>query len=294
MKSPWIEAMRLPTLPVSLAGVVTGIALAIGSGAPVRLLPALICLVFALLAQIASNFANEYFDYRAGLDAPGREGPRRGVTEGDITPRAMLVATLATLATACLAGLSLIIWGGWWLIIVGIVIALGVMAYSAGPYPLSCHALGEVAVIFFFGLIPVTFTYYLTSGLTPGAGVISVALGMGILGALVLVVNNFRDRQADAAVGKTTIATLWPRPVILLLYLFGGLAAIALTLPAWLTFSSWWLIVPAAAVIDHAGNFLSLGRAQGRALNPLLGRTALLMAALAVALLIGALIGRYC
>ncbi len=281
--------MRLPTLPVSLAGVVAGIALAVMSGARVRLLPALICLIFALLAQIASNFANEYFDFRAGLDAPGREGPRRGVTEGDITPRAMLIATVATLGAACLAGLSLIIWSGWWLIIVGAVIALGVMAYSAGPYPLSRHALGEVAVIFFFGLIPVSFTFYLTTGLAPGAGVISVALAMGLMGALVLMVNNFRDRQADASVGKTTIATLWPRPTILLLYLLGGIAAIALTLPAWLSLRPWWLIVPAAAVVDHCANFLALGRLKGRALNPLLGQTALLMAALALALLLAAL-----
>ena len=109
--SCWIEATRLRTLPVSIAGVI----LAIGyarlhhSFAPA---PALLCLTFAILAQIASNFANEYYDFRAGLDRPGREGPRRGVTEGDITPRAMLMATYLTLAAACAVGCSLIYFGG--------------------------------------------------------------------------------------------------------------------------------------------------------------------------------------
>ena len=59
--------------------------------------PALLCLVFALLCQIASNFANEYYDWRAGRDRTGREGPRRGVTEGDISPWAMKAATLPLL-----------------------------------------------------------------------------------------------------------------------------------------------------------------------------------------------------
>ena len=104
---PWIEAMRLRTLPVSTAGVITGTAYAVHAGS-FAWIPFTLCLLFALLAQIASNFANEYFDFAAGLDRPGREGPRRGVTEGDISPRAMLGATIGTLSLACLVGLALV------------------------------------------------------------------------------------------------------------------------------------------------------------------------------------------
>lgn len=283
----WIEAMRLRTLPVSLAGVITAIAMAIMTGW-FNIAPALLCLAFALLAQIASNFANEYFDYRAGLDAPGRDGPRRGVTEGDITPRAMCIATYATLAAACCVGLCLVPYGGRWLIIAGVIIVIGALSYSTGPYPLSRHALGEVAVIFFFGLIPVCLTYILSSGLPLSAGVVATALGIGLLGANVLIVNNFRDRKADAAVGKTTISTLLSRPAILLLYLFGGIAGILLTLPAWLKLPLWWLIVPAAAIIDHGANWLAFARAKGKQFNPVLGRTALLMGVMALSLLVGA------
>ncbi|MCM1028790.1 MAG: 1,4-dihydroxy-2-naphthoate octaprenyltransferase [Pseudoflavonifractor sp.] len=286
--NPWIEAMRLRTLPVSLAGVTAGIALAAMAGT-VKVAPALLCLLFALLAQVASNFANEYFDYRDGLDAPGRVGPRRGVTEGDITPTAMRLATFATLGAACIVGLLLLPYGGWWLIPAGIAVALGVLAYSAGPYPLSRHALGEVAVVAFFGLAPVTLTCRLVSGQWGGAAVWSAALGIGIMGALVLVVNNFRDREDDSSSGKTTIATLWPRHVIMLLYLLGGVAGILLTLPAWLCLPLWWLIVPAAAMADHWCNFVAFARAKGRGFNPLLGRTSLFMAAQALALLLASL-----
>ena len=115
---------------------------------------------FAIIAQIASNFANEYYDFKNGFDKKGREGFRRGVTEGDISPAAMKRATYSLLAIDALLGCTLIIWGGWWLVPVGIAIAIFAVAYSAGPYPLSHHGLGDIAVIIFFGFVPVLFTEY--------------------------------------------------------------------------------------------------------------------------------------
>ena len=155
--------MRLRTLPVSVAGVIAGIGCALYSGkfSPV---PALLCLAFAVLAQIASNFGNEYFDCKNGLDKKGREGFRRGVTEGDISPEAMKYATFATLGLAGAIGCATLFYGGLWLLPVGIGIALFALAYSAGPYPLSHHGLGDFAVIVFFGVVPVTLTCYLQEG----------------------------------------------------------------------------------------------------------------------------------
>ena len=99
----WIEAMRLRTLPVSLAGVIYAVGLGIDTH-HFRVMPAILCLIFALLAQIASNFANEYYDFKRGFDRVGRDGPRRGVTEGDISPESMKYATYATLGVACVTG----------------------------------------------------------------------------------------------------------------------------------------------------------------------------------------------
>ena len=96
--------MRLRTLPVSVAGVFMACGCAAANNT-FRLLPAALCLLFAVLAQISSNFANEYYDFADGLDKKGREGPRRGVTEGDISPRAMLAATYIVLGLACVVGL---------------------------------------------------------------------------------------------------------------------------------------------------------------------------------------------
>lgn len=216
---PWIEAMRLRTLPVSAAGVLAGCGVAISYN-NFKPIPALICLVFAIAAQIVSNFANEYFDFKNGLDHKGRQGFRRGVTEGDIKPEAMKRAMIALMAADCLLGLSLVYWGGFWIIAVGVVIALAAFAYSAGPWPLSHHGLGDEAVLVFYGIVPVTLTAYLQCGDWTGgsmAGVLGemwkmaviVSLGVGLLGANVLTVNNVRDVRDDARVGKRTKAVIF-------------------------------------------------------------------------------------
>ena len=131
MIKSWIEAMRLRTLPVSVAGVIAGTGCAIMLGS-FKTVPALLCLLFAMLAQIASNFGNEYYDFKNGIDRKGRAGFRRGVTEGTISPEAMKRATFATWTLAAIAGCVMLIYCSWWLVVLGALIMLFALAYSAG------------------------------------------------------------------------------------------------------------------------------------------------------------------
>lgn len=276
----WVEAMRLRTLPVSTAGVITAMALG-GVYGCFKLLPAVLCLLFAVLAQISSNFANEYFDYRAGLDRPGREGPRRGVTEGDIPPGAMLRATILSLGAACAIGCSLIMWGGWELVPVGLLIAAGVFAYSAGPYPLSRHALGEVAVVLFFGVVPVCMTLYVM-GHYFVAEVVMMSIGIGLMGANILLVNNYRDIDDDRAVGKHTLATVFGGKFATTLYLLNGWVSMVLAVPLLVKLSAIVWIAPAVYLACHTRLWLAVCARSGRALNKMLGMTALNMLAFAL------------
>ena len=285
----WIEAMRLRTLPVSVAGVLCAFSFALMSS-DIRWLPGVLCLLFAVLAQIASNFANEYYDYKSGLDKVGRVGPRRGVTEGDITPGAMKKATFGVLAVACVIGCSLIYWGGWWLIAVGLLIAIGVLAYSTGPYPLSRHGLGEIAVVFFFGIIPVNMTYYLMCGVW-STSVVLASLAIGLLGANVLIVNNYRDMDDDREVGKRTLCVIFGRKFVSILYLINGISAILLTTKTWLEVDI--IYMPIASVILLFSMWKNLRRKSGSQLNPLLGETAMFMFAYTLALFAIVLIKRY-
>ncbi len=272
----WIEAMRLRTLPVSLAGVLfaSGICVAMRSVCVAALV---LCAVFAVLAQIASNFANEYYDYRDGLDRAGREGPRRGVTEGDISPRAMKLATYATLGMACAVGCVLVaLYGSPWMYAAGVLIALGAMAYSAGPWPLSRHGLGEVAVVIFFGIVPVMLTC-MVSGVAPSVTLLMAGIGVGCLGANVLIVNNYRDRDDDLAVGKHTLVVMVGRPAGAAMYLCNGFIAVVFTMRLWMATGPWGWTGPATYLALHLVIFSMLIRRSGRALNPLLGMTAMLM-----------------
>lgn len=291
----WIEAMRLRTLPVSVAGVVGALGYARLLAHPDMLIFVL-CLLFALLAQIASNFANEYFDYKAGVDRPGRYGPRRGVTEGDISPRAMRNAAFGRLCDACIIGLLFVVRGGWPIFICGVIIVLGALAYSAGPFPLSRRCLGEVAVIVFFGLAPVCLTFYLMTGYIDNY-VWAGGLAIGLMGANVLLVNNIRDISDDRASGKHTLVTVFGRRFGSFLYLFNGWMAVYLTGSVWLWIGGAWLVVPAVWLVAHTVlwyyvDSLSRKAAQeadtATRLNPCLGLTATLMALYSIAFAIAA------
>ena len=270
----WIEAMRLRTLPVSVAGVIAGTGCAVMFDS-FKAAPALACLVFAILAQIAANFGNEYYDYKNGIDRKGRAGFRRGVTEGEIDPGSMKMATYSVLALAATVGCTMLLYGPWWLIVVGILIMIFALAYSAGPYPLSHHGLGDVAVVVFFGIIPVTFTCFLQTGNWEGMGVIiPTSLAVGLLAANVLVVNNYRDMEDDAAVGKRTTVVIFGRRFMSMAYLLSGIAGMAAMIPVWTRLPMWALSVPVVYIVLHFMVWLQLRQATGSALNPLLGRTA--------------------
>lgn len=267
--------MRLRTLPVSVAGVLTAIGYNILTDT-FEAVPAALCMIFALLCQIASNFANEYFDYKAGRDRTGREGPRRGVTEGDITPRAMLHAVYATLAAACACGLGLIAYGGWWLIAIGLAVVAGVFAYSSGPKPLSTVGLGEVAVLLFFGIVPVCLTYYVQS-LSWTWPVFAASVSIGLMGANVLIVNNYRDIPDDAAVGKKTLAVRFGRRAMIALYRVNAALAAVLMLPSWLALAQWLAAVPVVYFCGALALSSHMSRLEGASLNPYLGRTSVMM-----------------
>ena len=267
-------------MPVSLSGVIIAIGLAKWHH-HFQWAPALLCLAFALLAQIVSNTANEYFDYLKGTDKPGRVGPRRGVTEGDIKPTTLRNVTFGLLALAGVVGCCLIPYGGWWLLPVGIVIALAALAYSTGPYPLSYHGLGELMVFIFFGVVPVNLTYYVMA-LRFDPLVVLFSITIGLLGVNVLLVNNYRDVEDDRLAGKKTQTVMRGRPITAFAYLLNGYTGMAILAVFWFMIVMgkgrllplWTLAIPVLYLVMHTITWYRLKHRDGAALNPLLGETA--------------------
>lgn len=280
----WLEAIRLRTLPVSVSGVLIAVGLAKFNGA-FRLVPSLLCVAFAVLAQIVSNLANEYFDFKAGTDKKGRVGPRRGVTEGDFSPATLKRAIVGTLVATCAVGLSMLAvvdpgegYANWLLLVgVGVMVAVMAFAYSAGPYPLSYHALGEVAVMAFYGLVPVIFSYYVVAGdFHPYAVIAGIAIGL--MGVNVLLVNNYRDVDDDREAGKRTSVVVAGRTLAAFAYLLNGLLALSvlgvLWLRLWMEWGWWTMLPPAIYMVLHLTSWHRLKQRTGAALNPILGATA--------------------
>lgn len=268
----WLEAARPRTLPASLSPVLLGCALAYRDGV-FQWIPALLCVGVALLAQIASNFANDYFDFKKGADGANRLGPERAVAQGWITPKAMLIGTFVTLGFSCLMGCGLLFYGGWWLIGVGLAIALCVLAYSAGPFPLAYNGLGDVCVVLFYGVVPVCFTYYVQA-LSFSLLAFLLSLAVGFLSANILIVNNYRDYAQDRAAGKRTSIVLFGRRFGRVAYLVNGLIALLLVFPLLLAAPLWLTALFGLFFVLFVATWQEMRKREGRSLNATLGHTA--------------------
>ena len=273
-------------MPVMVA---TSLALAHGAA---DYLSAAICLVFALLVQIGTNFANDYFDFVKGADTPARVGPRRAVAAGLIAPGRMLTATWVVLVVAFAVGLLLVREGGWILLPIGIVSILCAITYTGGPFPLGYNGLGDVFVFIFFGLVAVCTTFYVQVGaVTPD--VTSCAAAMGLLAANILVANNYRDAETDARAGKKTLVVRFGRRCAVWQYALSVTVAL-LCPPALLLTGYRWPVLLPLLLVPWA---VTLTRRLAASCEPveqiaLLGDTAKFLAVFGVLLSVGVILAR--
>lgn len=271
----WMEAARPKTLFASLSPVLAGSAIAWRDDC-FQLLPALLCVAVALSAQIASNYANDYFDYRKGADRDDRLGPARAVASGWILPKAMLNATFIALCISCICGCFLLFYGGWILLPVGLLMAVCVLAYSAGPFPLAYNGLGDVCVLLFYGIVPVCFTYYVQANAFSLPAVL-ISFAMGLLSINILIVNNYRDYEQDKISGKRTTVVIFGKRYGRIAYLMNGLLAVLIVLPFLLLEKAWLDMLFALFFALFVMTWIKFKKLEGRALNKILGLTSLLV-----------------
>ncbi len=282
----WWVASRPRTLTMAIAPVVAGGCLAWSDGAAPNWPVFVLALACAILIQVGTNLLNDVADHEKGADGADRVGPLRITAAGWATPREVKRAAKLTFGLALLFGAALVVHGGVPILAIGIASILAGWAYSGGARPVSYRWSGELFVLTFFGVIAVAGTYYLQAGHWSGP---SFALGaaLGAMAAAVLLLNNYRDLDADVAAGRRTLAAVLGRPRARALY--AALMLLPFAVPAWLALgapsragAALGLLAAPLAVSVVA----QMRRTQGPALNPVLGRTAL--AELAFGLLISA------
>jgi len=245
--------------------VAVGTALAHADGAA-HAPAAVAALAGALLIQVGTNLVNDLADFRRGADDDDRLGPARAVQKGWLGQRAVAWGAALSFLAAVGVGTYLVSRGGWPIVALGLASVTAGIAYTAGPFPLGYHGLGDVFVLAFFGLAAVCGTYYVQA-LTVTPATVAAALAVGAPTTAILVVNNLRDRNTDARAGKRTLAVRFGATFARLEY--AGLLAMAYIVAA---AQGWW--VPFASLPFALVQVRALRTADGVALNPHLGRTA--------------------
>jgi len=217
------------------------------------------------------NYANDYSDGIRGTDEV-RVGPLRLVGSGVATPRSVKLAAFASFGVAAALGLVLAISTAWWLVAVGLVCILAAWFYTGGKSPYGYHALGEVMVFVFFGLVAVMGTYFVQAERLSLASNWA-ADGIGALACAILVANNLRDIPTDTAAGKRTLAVVLGDQRTRYLYAFLVVAS-AIALLGVALETSWWALLGLAYVpAALRGTRIVLGGTTGPGLIPVLART---------------------
>ena len=286
----WLLAARPKTLSGAAVPVMVALSMAWCdlSGTGFKVLPAILCLLFAFIMQIDANLVNDYFDFRKGTDDEQRLGPKRACAQGWVTLSAMRKAIALTTAAACAVGIPLVLYGGWWMVAIGVLCVVFCFLYTTH---LSYLGLGDVLVLLFFGIVPVGATYFLQTGrMTLEVFTASVACGLVI--DTLLVVNNYRDRDNDRRTRKNTLVVRIGARATERLFPALGITACLLGLVYWANGHFWAFLLPVVYLSLHlvtSERMKTIGKGFG--LNKILGENARNMFIYGILLSIGFLLG---
>jgi len=282
----WILAARPATLTAAFAPVAVGTACAWRVGG-FRWDAALAALLGAFLIQIATNFANDMFDFQKGADTAERLGPTRAAQAGLLSVRQLRRGIIVTFMLALGMGIYLTWIAGPAVIVIGLASMTAGLAYTGGPFPLAYNGLGDVFVMAFFGFVAVCGTTFVQALFVPQIAW-AASVPIGALATGILVVNNVRDFEGDARAGKTTLVVRFGRE--------GGVREYALLLtvayatPVVMFVLGWtsaWVCLPLLTVLWAVRLLRSLVNDRGVALNQTLSETAKLLSLFGILFAIG-------
>jgi len=282
----WVLAARPATLTAAFAPVAVGTACAWRVGG-FRWDAALAALLGAFLIQIATNFANDMFDFQKGADTEARLGPTRAAQAGLLTLRQLRWGIIVTFALALGTGSYLTWIAGPTVVVIGLASIVAGLAYTGGPFPLAYNGLGDVFVMAFFGFVAVCGTTFVQALTVPEIAW-AASIPVGALATAILVVNNVRDFEGDARAGKTTLVVRFGREGGVREYAF--LLTVAFATPVVLFLLGWtsaWVCLPLLTIPWAIRLLRSVVRDRGVALNQTLAATAKLLSVFGVLFAIG-------
>jgi 1,4-dihydroxy-2-naphthoate octaprenyltransferase len=278
----WVLAARPKTLTGAALPVIVALALVFYQTGidDFSIVPAVLCLLFAMIMQIDANFINDYFDCIKGNDdSETRLGPKRACSEGWITLNAMKYGIIATTSIACVIGMPLILYGGVDMLLIGCICVVCCFLYTT---TLSYLGLGDILVVVFFGIVPVCITYYVVVPFILKdipLNVFTASIGCGLVIDTLLIINNYRDRDNDKRDGKITLVVrIGEKAGARLYFIIGLFGAIAMSAATYMIRKDLMTLMPLLYVPMHYFAYYRMVEIRhGRELNSVLGITSLNM-----------------
>jgi 1,4-dihydroxy-2-naphthoate octaprenyltransferase len=285
----WVAALRLKTLPASISPVLIASAYAYKLG-QFDWVAAIVILFCASMIQIITNFINEIYDFESGADNENRLGSTRGVSSGHISVRAMWTASIISIIITFLAGLYLVSISDYYILLVGIVSLFFSWAYTGGPYPLAYKGLGDIFVLFFFGVVAVCGTFYIYTGYVDSF-IFIASFVPGILSTNILAANNIRDIDTDEQVKKITLAVRLGEKSSIALFTVFMFLVYAIEFYLFLITGNSFLLITFITLPISLIIFKKIVTAVGREYNAVLALSALFMMSNSFLFAIGILLG---
>jgi 1,4-dihydroxy-2-naphthoate octaprenyltransferase len=279
--APLLLATRPKTLPAAIVPVWAGCVLAWKLGGEFNLLLALCTLGGAVFIQIATNLFNDAIDAAKGADTELRAGPQRVTASGLLSRQAVMTWAGIFLLLALACGVVLYQAAGWPILAIGVPSLYLAYGYTGGPFPLAYRGMGELFVVLFFGLVAVAGTVFVQMQEWRHEALL-LGCQIGLLSAVLISINNLRDRAEDSTTGKRTLAVrLGPKPARLIVWLEIKLAAV-LGL-GWFSFGQPWLVLATLPLWTLGLRILwgAFTMPEGKEMNRLLAMAALQLVAFA-------------
>lgn len=294
----WMLALRPRSLVIAVSPVIAAMALIWLRGDAIDPLHALLVFGGAVMMQVITNLQNDVgYTLRGGERSGTRIGLPRATALGLLTPQQVRVGIVAAIAVAVLIGLPLVIERGLPVLAIGLASILAAYAYMGGPKPIAYTPFGELTVMVFFGLVAMVGTDYALTGSAQDPVIWLAGAALGGIATAAIAVNNARDCEHDAGVGRRTLAVVLGRRAMDGVFAAMILGPLALLLPiAWLAppqTQSAWLLLPlllAPACVRLVRDFCRC--APGLPYNALLFRTFLMELKFAALLVAGAVLAR--
>ena len=260
----WLKAARLRTLPLSVSGILIGNSLCF-QHTEFSVTLFVLMLFTAISFQIISNFANDYGDGVKGTDNENRLGPKRVLQQGllsrETLKKGIVIISLISLLLAFVLIFLAFGSNSWYYILIFIGLSFAsvwaAIFYTVGNKAYGYYGFGDLFVFLFFGGVSVLGAYFVQLK-TFSYPAILLSLMVGFLSVGVLNLNNMRDIDNDAFVGKRTLVVIMGAAIAKKYHLFLLIVSVSILVYVFSSVSIRFFWIPYLAIFPLIVHFISV------------------------------------